>query len=398
MYTKYYVDCIHVTSVISSICFLYTCFNMNEYFVDKLSMHQEHQTELPLVGSSLCIEEDLQTGEIISRNPKSLQLEGSYSSKIIIRCNGSRVSVSGNPSRFNRLDNLFGFSSIEQCVQVFNSILEKHNLPPFTQCKNVWFGQAEDGKRARVITDGAIITAVDWTKNHTVGQGNVKQFLRGLSSQSMGRGKVGHLYSNQCTVNWGEGSEYKMTSIYDKENDLKRQRKKRLQGASDADIKYYDDLILFCKNYGVAREEHKFKRLFLDKNSLRFYGLFNECDFKPYLKSVDDVMSRCEVTGMKQKSIADQLLAKDIVKSRQAANATQVYASMWMDGDDISNHLNRSQFYEHKRRLKQIGLDITSPFDVTRMAPTLLSRKVIEVSTLSAPSWYRQPNQLRLAG
>lgn len=366
------------------------------YFVDKLSMHQEYLERLPLVGSSLFIEEDLETGEIISKTPKGLQLEGSYSSKIIIRCNGNKVSVTGNPSRYNRIDNLFGFDSIEKCVQVFNLILKKHGLPPFTKCKNVWFGQSQDGKKARVITDGAVITAVDWTKNHVVGKGNVKQFLRGLSSQSMGRGKVGHLYSNHCTVNWGEGSEYKMTSIYDKENDLERQRKKRLKHASDEDIKYYDDLILYCKTYGVAREEHKFKRLFLAKNNLKFYGLFKDSDFEPYLKSVDDVMSRCEVTGMKQQSIADQLLAKEIVKTRQAANATQSYATMWMEGYDIRSQISRSNYYVHKARLKVIGLDITSPFDVTRMAPTILNRKVIEVSTLSVPSWYRQPQILRL--
>ena len=302
-------------------------------------MHQEYLERLPLVGSSLFIEEDLETGEILSKSPKGLQLEGSYSSKIIIRCNGNKVSVSGNPSRYNRIDNLFGFDSIDKCVQVFNIILKKHGLPPFTKCTKIWFEQSPDGSKAKRISNGAVITAVDWTKNHVVGKGNVKQFLRGLSSQSMGRGKVGHLYSNHCTVNWGEGSEYKMTSIYDKENDLSRQRKKRLKHASDVDIKYYDDLIILCRENGVAREEHKFKRLFLSKNNLKFYGLFKDSDFEPYLKNVDDVMSRCEVTGMKQKSIADQLLAKEIVKTRQAANATQCYASMWMDGDDLHGHL-----------------------------------------------------------
>ena len=187
-----------------------------------------------------------------------------------------------------------------------------------------------------------------------------------------------------------------MTSIYDKENDLERQRKKRLKNASAEDIKYYEDLIILCRENGVAREEHKFKRLFLSKNNLKFYGLFKDSDFGPYLKSVDDVMSRCEVAGMKQQSIADQLLAKEIVKTRQAANATQCYASMWMDGCDIRHEISRSNYYVHKARLKYIGLDITSPFDVTRMAPVLIQRKVIEVSALSVPSWYRQPQVLRL--
>jgi II/X family phage/plasmid replication protein len=375
---------------------MHACVNLNNYFVDLLSMYQEHQTTLPVVGRSLFIEEDLHTGDILRKNTNSLQLEGSYSSKITICCNGTRVTVTGNPSRFNRIDNLFGYDSIDKCVQVFNIILAKHGLPPFTKCSKVWFGQSSDGKKAPLITDGATITKIDWTKNHMVGKGNVQQFLRGLSSQSMGRGIVGHLYSNGCTVNWGEGSEYKVTSIYNKENDLKRHRKQRLKNASEVDIKYYDDLILYCQTYGVAREEHKFKRLFLNKNNFRFYGLFKDSDFEPFLKTVDDVMSRCEVIGMKRQSIANQLLAKEIVKNRRAANLTQSYASMWMDGDDLHDHLNRSQWYEHKSRLKQIGIDITSPFDVTRMAPTLIQRKVIEVSVLTAPCWYRQPQTLKL--
>jgi II/X family phage/plasmid replication protein len=353
-------------------------------------MHQEHFCELPLVGSSLCIEHDLQTGDIISKTPRSLQLEGSYSSKIIIRCNGSRVSVSGNPSRYNRIDNLFGYSSIEECVFVFNSLLALYGLPAFTKTKNVSMSQTKDGEKAKLICDGAIITAIDWTKNHSVGQDNKQIFLRGISSQSIGRAKVGHLYSNQCTVNWGEGSEYKMTSMYDKENDLKRHRKKRLKGATDEDIKYFDDLILLCKNNGVIREEHKFKRLFLSKKNLRFYGLFNENEFDKHLNVFDEILKNLEITGMKHKTIADQLLANEIVKSRQAANATQSYAMIWMEGGDIKSQLGKTQFYQHKSRLKKIGLDITSPFDVTRMSPTILKRKVIEMSELTIPTWYKK--------
>jgi hypothetical protein len=69
---------------------------------------------------------------------------------------------------------------------------------------------------------------------------------------------------------------------------------------------------------------------------------------------------------------------------------------MWMDGEDLHRHLNRSQFYLHKGRLKQVGIDVSCPFDVTRMAPVITQRKIIEVSVLMIPSWYRQPQNLRL--
>ncbi len=64
---------------------------------------------------------------------------------------------------------------------------------------------------------------------------------------------------------------------------------------------------------------------------------------------------------------------------------------MWQSGTDIRQVLNRSQFFEHKARLKQIGLDISQPFDVSRMCPTLKRSEVIEVKPLPIPSWYQLP-------
>lgn len=77
--------------------------------------------------------------------------------------------------------------------------------------------------------------------------------------------------------------------------------------------------------------------------------------------------------------------------SRQAANATQSYAIMWQNGSDIRQVVNRSQYFEHKSRLKQIGLDIGQPFDVTRMCPTLRRSEIIEVNPLPIPNWYHMP-------
>ncbi|EGR0698789.1 hypothetical protein EX461_23895, partial [Vibrio parahaemolyticus] len=53
--------------------------------------------------------------------------------------------------------------------------------------------------------------------------------------------------------------------------------------------------------------------------------------------------------------------------------------------------LNRSQFYEHKTRLKKIGIDIGQVFDVSRMCPTLRRSEVIDIKPLSIPHWYRPP-------
>ncbi|MDF4275637.1 phage/plasmid replication protein, partial [Vibrio parahaemolyticus] len=60
-------------------------------------------------------------------------------------------------------------------------------------------------------------------------------------------------------------------------------------------------------------------------------------------------------------------------------------------GTDLRDILKDSQFYQHKARLKQIGIDISRPFDVSRMCPTLKRSEVIEVAPLPVPDWYQMP-------
>jgi hypothetical protein len=67
------------------------------------------------------------------------------------------------------------------------------------------------------------------------------------------------------------------------------------------------------------------------------------------------------------------------------------YFSLWQHGSDLRQVLSESQFYEHKARLKAIGIDIGQQFDVTRMCPTLRRSDVIQVSPLAVPDWYQLP-------
>ena len=123
------------------------------WFIDKLNMHQDHESPLSIVGSERVIRVDIQTLEVLSDCPKSLIHEGSFSSSVTIRCNGTRVQVTGNPSRWNRAENLFGFTSIEDCVSVYNHILLTLGLPPFTKATIAQYRQSEDGKKVEVVTN-----------------------------------------------------------------------------------------------------------------------------------------------------------------------------------------------------------------------------------------------------
>ena len=85
-------------------------------FIDWLTVHQDFDFVLPLVGDRAFVIIDTDTGEELQVKCPTINHEGSYSTGIHIRISGNRLTVSGNPSRIDRLENLFGFTSIDQCV------------------------------------------------------------------------------------------------------------------------------------------------------------------------------------------------------------------------------------------------------------------------------------------
>ncbi len=101
-------------------------------FYDWLKVYQDFDVALPLIGDRACIHIDTQTGEQLAMTQPKIKHEGSYSTTLQIVISGNRLSVSGNPSRINRLDNLFGYTRLEDCIAVYNRILKDYDLPTLT--------------------------------------------------------------------------------------------------------------------------------------------------------------------------------------------------------------------------------------------------------------------------
>jgi hypothetical protein len=364
------------------------------WFIDRLDMHQDYEPgSLPLVGEDLCQRISLETGEVRKKTPSKKNLEGSYSTSLLVRCDGSRVSVEGNPSRWQRLDNLFGHTTFDACVAVYNHVLLSLGLPPFSRCARVWWHQGPEDKHPAMVSDGAVISRVDWTRNLAVGKGNVEKFLRGISTQTSLRSKMPNLYSNGRTVDWGAGSEYFYQKLYDKAFDmaepkkLRKMRRMVLKGIiTQDDLDYYQKVIAFCEEMGIVRDENEFKRRGLESRNLQFYGLMNEKDFEPYLNRLDTIMKRLEISAIDYVTISDQLISHNIVTSRQAANATQSVALAWLHGCAIDK--SKSQYYVHRSRLLALGVDIAVPHDATRPLPQIKREREIHVSSALVPDWY----------
>ena len=95
---------------------------------------------------------------------RRIEHEGSYDTKVSVRCDGRRVELSGNVGRFGRTDNLFGVKVLET-VEIANTILAAVGLPPFTDFeRSTWLSRSDTYQ-----TRSAVITRVDLTANFAAG-------------------------------------------------------------------------------------------------------------------------------------------------------------------------------------------------------------------------------------
>lgn len=365
-------------------------------FFDWLTMYQDHDCDHPLISDRAAIQIDTITGEHLGLTQPSLSVEGSYCTSIQVRISGGRITISGNPSRFNRLDNLFGFTDLDDCVLVYNRILDSLGLPRFTKCKNIYQRQNPENERTEVFSDGAIVTEVHCTTNRATGRGAAGHYLRGLSTLRY-RHSIPRLHTNGCTVDWLSKSgraSLVYPSVYDKSHEMQLHSQEKLRrhfGVDSDEYRQFVAVMDYCESNGVVRFEQKFKSAYLRREGLRFWGLSDFGALKPVHDEFLNIDEKLQVTKMDLETISDRLLENGIVNSRQSANATTLYALEWMSGKIFD--LQKKQVKTHRARLRKIGIDIADRCDLSRHSPVYIKRAVeVTVSELPVPSWYRLPS------
>lgn len=388
-------------------------------FIDWLTISQEFEFDLPVVCNVMSLTIDTTHASIVgelndpnyltialdavmsSRQPR-FKHEASFSTSITIHIQGRKIRVEGNPSRVGRLDNLFGFTTVEQCVSVYNRLLAEYGLPGFTRCTRVDLRDGVSGaKSGDRVADGAKIERIDLTTNVSVGEGNVLAYLRGVSSQRIGH-SIGFLYPNGRTVSWtpkgnGKGGRLQYRKAYDKAFELDENllpKMKRLYGDQSPEYLYVQRVRNYCAEFGVVRMEQELKNEFLQREGLSYWGLFDERRFAELHDEFLRIDERLKVTAMDIVSISEQLLAEQIVDTTRAANTTAMYAIQWMHGQQFD--FGKKQVQTHAARLNRIGINIRNACDTSRFAPVFVrqAREITKSTVLAIPSWYQRPNHL----
>ncbi|PZR20384.1 MAG: hypothetical protein DI535_30005 [Citrobacter freundii] len=366
-------------------------------FIDYLTIEQVFPYQLPAVVDVGLCRYDKRTGEVLNDTQPGWKHEGSYSTSINIRVDGCKLIVKGNPSAVDRLDNLDGYRSIDQCVAVYNRILREYGdetgtkLPGFTKCTDWGFTQVEEGSRARMVGNGARIRRIDLTTNRTVGKGNERHYVKALSTQRFGY-KNGHLFEDGNTCDWSARDHYE--KAYIKARAIEKflfPKCKRNFGPESEEFRYLLQLRDFCDANGVVRMEQELKAEYLTREGLDWWGLFDERRFDGIHEKFLAIDQKLQVTAMEYDSIAERLLAAGEVTNAKAANLTANVAMQWMHGHTFD--FSKSQAQKYRARLNRIGINIAQPYDATKNVLVFVRRaeEIVTSDELVLPHWYRKP-------
>lgn len=350
--------------------------------IDWITIRQSHPVieRLPLISNGCVMAFDID-GAVENTTLKRMPIVGSYESKCFVRCDGHTVEFSGNPARWGRMDNVFGYS-FGQSVQIVNQILAGLGLPPFSAGES--FESVNKGGEIVRVWTGATISRLDMTENYLTGSPeNANHFLRWLAGQKI-KSKKTNFYGDHSTVDFGRGSKRSYFKVYNKGFELLKHSKSK----ADIDTLEKQDrcesiekLAQWCQDNGMVRAELELKSKAL--HDLHCY----------YLGELD--MNVIEVEFKKHAIVFERATAEIDSLVELDAKTLAVYR-MWQAGDDLKTKFKKTALYKHRAALLPHGIDIFIPSNVVRFEP---KTRVIALTAAIPPDWYQLPQvgQVRAA-
>lgn len=357
---------------------------MSGAFCDWLSCYQDHAGGgLPVINNG-CVaqfEADAvkrfiapETGQIKTvfdteqiewTTQKHFDYEGSYGTKIRVKCDGNRVSFDGNIGRWGRPDNVFGFG-VCACIDRANAILELLGLPPFTHEKNI-------PTRGDVyIPNGCIITRVDLTKNYAAGSHkNAVRLIHYFAGQDSGRRASAKQYGENG-VTWNEGSKYWYSKMYIKAESL----------GNDVS----PEVTEWARESGIVRHEISLKSRYLTQNGLRHINDWKHNEWVVWDEEHEEVPTMENVIYRRFSDVLKRGQAVRTPLEDIPGNIGRI-ARDWRSGIDVWGDITvtRQTRARWRKQLLGYGIDIKQPSNAVRLNTQV---QVIELKAAVEPSWY----------
>lgn len=360
---------------------VFPCPQDMDVFCDWLTIYQDHHgLGLPVLNDGYYVRFeseafgraiDQETGELVSVFDAGkaeftvscrLDHEGSYETHLSVRCDGTRVELSGNVGRFGRADNLFGLRVCET-IERANVILAALGLPPFTHVDSV-------ARQARTdafhTSHNAVITRVDLTANFAAGDRDsafrVLHWMGGQATvRKAAKGPKG--YGNGVT--WNEGNVRHYEKLYYKADELG---------------KYVSDEVReYCESNGLLRFEVSLKSRELRKRNLQSMVSWSKV-----------------VEGRRMENVVYGVFAEVLTRNQVTVTEIQdipgklgLIARSYLNGENPYQTLpaGQSTIRRWRKQLLPYGIDISQPCDVLRFTTRI---RVVDLVAVTAPRWYRR--------
>lgn len=327
---------------------------LDKAFVDWLTIRQPNDGRYALVNDGRVIRIS-PAGEVVFDTAVSIDVPGSFDSSARLRVTEGFLELVVNPSRFDRAENLFGYS-FGDAVSVCNRILDRCGLGPLVEVgsRREW---NERHKRFVEVPLSFAVNRVDMTFNVECGsQGRLEAYLRFLRRQTLPRRKTRVFEGSVIYKQKGSS-----LTVYDKGREM------RAHGLGNGRELVAD----WCEERGVARVEFRLNREFLKRKDLR-HGVTQE--------------RLVEVLKMEVSNLPRGSKERDLLCLSSSELGTFL---MWERGFNPRDHLSQATWYRHRKSiLEKIGFDIKAEPPLKFEA----QEDLFDTKVLDRPEWYELPD------
>lgn len=326
-------------------------------FIDWLSISQYHE------GGCLAVDD----GQIVRFKPDGtadwmvetrLKVAGSFDTSCYVRSDGHTVRFTGNPSRWCRPDNVFGYD-LAGCLEVVNALLASVGLPPFSAGCFVPESLGDKGVQ-RSFWSGARVSRLDVTCNYEAGSdADARAVLAFLQRQQISGARGGLLGETTVQFMAGRRQSFK---LYLKGHELKAHSK------GDA----CEPVTAWAVDSGLLRAELTVRSTQLADIGAAWLGDLLGDGMSKVLRELD---RKTEVLHRQAEVSTDPLAG--------LPRPVEATARRYMDGVNVRDSMPQSTFYKHRKALLHL-FDIAVP-PPHRLDPPV---KPVILRPSVAPDWY----------
>lgn len=313
---------------------------------------EEHVTG----GAIACCDRD---GAVVWHKARDLEVEGSYSSKLMVRTTGDFLCVSGNPVKWFQGHNLFGTDELVPLVQATcEAVCELLGLPVMPEDRLGW------------SSGWVLLSRVDCTAMYELpSRADVLACLR--ASAGGARSRHGSATTRGGTVYWGQNSRRWSLKAYSKGDELEAGKKHALpyELPSRDRLEEYADSML--------RVELTLRGMELKRRGLELAASWGGATPMEQL-----------AVAMEALEVSERFELPSEVLATLPGKLVAVYEA-WRAGHDLRAMYSRPTFYKYRKQLLDVaGVDIsvTQPHE-EQPANVVPFTRVVEVQRASVPEW-----------